>query len=179
MADLKRLRDRIVKENYITEEVGIPTLDDILSELAKPGRDPREKFEEFSFKEGIENMEDLVPGMKLPGIVTNITAFGVFVDIGVHQDGLVHISQLADRFVKDPKEVVKIREKVTVTVVNVDHERKRISLSMKNGDLSGKGDDKPKKNNQRPPMQKDKRPFKKKPPEKFFNNPFSEALKKK
>ena len=174
----KSLRDRIVKENYITAEVGIPTLDDILSELAKPGRDPREKFEEFSFKEGIENMEDLVPGMKLPGIVTNITAFGVFVDIGVHQDGLVHISQLADRFVKDPKEVVRIREKVTVTVINVDHERKRISLSMKNGDLSVKGDVKPGKSSQRPPGQKEKKPFKKKPREKFFNNPFSEALRK-
>jgi uncharacterized protein len=174
----KELRDKIVKENYVTEEVGIPTLDDIMSELIKPGRDPRDKFESFSFKEGVEKMEDLEPGMKLPGIVTNITAFGAFVDVGVHQDGLVHISNLADRFVKDPKEIVKMHQKVSVTVLEVDPERKRISLSMKDGGSPGSSDAKPRKNNQRPPRHKGKRPSKKKPPEKFFNNPFSEALRK-
>jgi len=102
-----------------------------LSELAKPGRDPREKFEVFQFADGVQKMEDVKPGMKLPGIVTNVTAFGAFVDIGVHQDGLVHISQLADRFVKDPSEVVKVSQKVMVTVVEVDLPRKRIALSMK------------------------------------------------
>jgi uncharacterized protein len=106
-------------------------LNDILGELAKPGRDPRQKFEVFSFQSGIEKMEDLKPGMKLPGIVTNVTAFGAFVDIGVHQDGLVHVSQLSDRFVSNPAEVVKVSQKVTVTVTEVDLPRKRIALSMK------------------------------------------------
>jgi uncharacterized protein len=99
--------------------------------LAKPGRDPRQKFEVFSFQSGVEKMEDLKPGMKLPGIVTNVTAFGAFVDIGVHQDGLVHVSQLSDRFIKDPSEVVKVAQRVTVTVTEVDLPRKRIALSMK------------------------------------------------
>jgi len=106
-------------------------LNDIISELSKPGRDPRDKFEVFSFEEGINTMEDLKVGMKLPGIVTNITNFGAFVDIGVHQDGLVHKSELADKFVKDPTNVVKLHQKVGVTVLNVDILRKRISLSMK------------------------------------------------
>ena len=115
----------------MTETVGLPTLNDILAELAKPGRDPRAEFEAFSFNEGVEKLEDLKPGMKLPGIVTNVTAFGAFVDIGVHQDGLVHVSQLADRFVKDPTEVVKVQQKVSVTVLEVDMPRKRIALSMR------------------------------------------------
>jgi uncharacterized protein len=106
-------------------------LNDIMAELAKPGRDPRQQFEVFSFQSGVEKMDDLKPGMKLPGIVTNVTAFGAFVDIGVHQDGLVHVSQLADRFIKDPAEVVKVHQKVTVTVTEVDLPRKRIALSMK------------------------------------------------
>lgn len=122
---------RIVPERYVTDTVGLPTLTDILAELAKPGRDPRQEFEAFSFKEGVEKIEDLEPGMKLPGIVTNVTAFGAFVDIGVHQDGLVHVSQLADRFVKDPAEVVKVQQKVAVTVLEVDIARKRIALSMR------------------------------------------------
>jgi uncharacterized protein len=109
----------------------MPTLNDILKELAKPGRDPREQFESFAFAKGVQEIDDLRAGMKLPGVVTNITAFGAFVDIGVHQDGLVHISQIADRFVKDPNDVVKVHQKVWVTVLDVDHERKRISLSMK------------------------------------------------
>jgi uncharacterized protein len=125
------LREKIKPEKYVSEKVGLPTLKDILAELAKPGRDPRERFEAFAFKEGVEKPEDLRPGMKLPGIVTNVTAFGAFVDIGVHQDGLVHVSQLADRFVKDPAEVVRVQQRVNVTVVEVDLPRKRIALSMK------------------------------------------------
>ena len=125
------LRQKIQLPKYVTEAVGLPTLNDILGELAKPGRDPRQKFEVFSFQSGIEKMEDLKPGMKLPGIVTNVTAFGAFVDIGVHQDGLVHVSQLSDRFVSNPAEVVKVSQRVTVTVTEVDLPRKRIALSMK------------------------------------------------
>lgn len=125
------LRQKIQLPKYVTETVGLPTLTDILGELAKPGRDPRQQFEVFSFQSGIEKMEDLKPGMKLPGIVTNVTAFGAFVDIGVHQDGLVHVSQLSDKFVKDPAEVVKVSQKVMVTVTEVDLPRKRIALSMK------------------------------------------------
>ncbi|MCP4707638.1 MAG: RNA-binding transcriptional accessory protein [Planctomycetes bacterium] len=128
----KQLRDKIRLQDYVTETVGLPTLSDILAELAKPGRDPREQFTPFQFAEHINKMEDLSEGMKLPGIVTNITAFGAFVDIGVHQDGLVHISQMANRFIKDPGEVVKVHQKIEVTVMEVDITRKRISLSMKN-----------------------------------------------
>lgn len=134
VADLVRdptLRQRIDISKYVTDEVGLPTLKDIVEELAKPGRDPRAQFEVFSFLEGVESMADLQPGMKLPGLVTNVTAFGAFVDIGVHQDGLVHISQLADRFVQDPAEVVKVQQKVQVTVTEVDQARKRIALSMR------------------------------------------------
>ena len=116
---------------YVTEKFGIPTLTDILDELAKPGRDPRETFETFSFTDGIEKIGDLRPGMQLPGIVTNITAFGAFVDIGVHQDGLVHISQMANQFVKNPADVVKVQQQVNVTVLDIDLDRNRISLSMK------------------------------------------------
>ncbi len=125
------LRKQIDINKYVTEKTGLPTLQDIMKELEKPGRDPREKFGDFSFAANVEKMEDLKPGMKLPGIITNVTAFGAFVDIGVHQDGLVHISQLADRFVKDPADVVKVRQKVMVRVLDVDIERKRIALSMK------------------------------------------------
>lgn len=127
----ENLRKRIELEKYVTRSIGMPTLTDILNELSKPGRDPREDFEVFHFPEGVEKIEDVKPGMKLPGIVTNVTAFGAFVDIGVHQDGLVHISQLADRFVKDPNDVVKVHQKVNVTVLDVDLQRKRITLSMK------------------------------------------------
>ena len=124
-------RKKIQLSKYVTESVGLPTLNDIVAELAKPGRDPRQQFEVFSFQSGVEKMEDLKPGMKLPGIVTNVTAFGAFVDIGVHQDGLVHVSQLSDNFVKDPSEVVKVAQRVNVTVVEIDLPRKRIALSMK------------------------------------------------
>jgi uncharacterized protein len=125
------LRGTICLQSYVSDTVGLPTLSDIMQELAKPGRDPRKKFEIFSFAEGIKSIEDLKIGMRLPGIVTNITAFGVFVDIGVHHDGLVHISQLADRYVKDPADIVNLHQQITVTVLDVDIARKRISLSMK------------------------------------------------
>jgi uncharacterized protein len=125
------LRQRIDLRRYVTDRVGLPTLRDILAELAKPGRDPRQAFEAVRFSEAISTLDDLQPGMRLPGIVTNVTAFGAFVDIGVHQDGLVHISQLADRFVRDPNEVVHVHQQVTVTVLSVDRARKRISLSMR------------------------------------------------
>lgn len=124
-------RSRVVLKNYISDEVGLPTLQDILRELEKPGRDPRQKFEVFSFAEGVSAISDLAPGMKLPGIVTNVANFGAFVDIGVHQDGLVHVSQLADYFVSNPTDVVKVGQHVEVAVVEVDEARKRISLSMK------------------------------------------------
>ncbi len=116
---------------YITEEVGKPTLTDILTELAKPGRDPRQQFEAVKFDEGVQSIEQVTPGMVLSGVVTNVTAFGAFVDIGVHQDGLVHISQLANKFVSDPNTVVQVNQQVKVTVLEVDIPRKRISLSMK------------------------------------------------
>jgi uncharacterized protein len=140
VSDLLRdagLRQKIQLPKYVTEAVGLPTLTDILGELAKPGRDPRQKFEVFSFQSGVEKMEDLKPGMKLPGIVTNVTAFGAFVDIGVHQDGLIHVSQLSDRFINDPAEVVKVSQRVTVTVTEIDLPRKRIALSMKAAPLIG------------------------------------------
>jgi uncharacterized protein len=124
-------RAKIRPENYVTTEVGLPTLKDILAELSKPGRDPRQQFEAFSFAEGVEKMEDLQPGLKLPGIVTNVTAFGAFVDIGVHQDGLVHISQMSDDFVKNPADVLKVGQRVQATVMEVDMPRKRIALSLK------------------------------------------------
>lgn len=125
------LRKQIRLSQYVNTEVGMPTLTDIMEELAKPGRDPREQFEAFEFTEGVNSIKDLRVGMMLPGIVTNITNFGAFVDIGVHQDGLVHVSQLADKFVKDPNEVVKVAQKVQVRVTEVDEVRKRIALSMK------------------------------------------------
>ena len=122
---------RIQLARYVTETIGMPTLKDIVKELASPGRDPRKEFQAFSFDNTIHDIKDLVPGMKVPGIVTNVTAFGAFVDIGVHQDGLVHISQLANRFVKDPNEIVTVRQAVIVTILEKDVKRKRISLSMK------------------------------------------------
>nr|WKN36752.1 Tex family protein [Tunicatimonas sp. TK19036] len=130
------LQKQINIKQYTSEEVGLPTLKDILEELEKPGRDPRDSFEIFQFQEGVNTMEDLKTGMKLPGIVTNVTNFGAFVDIGVHQDGLVHISHLADHFVKDPTQVVKVQQQVEVTVMEVDIPRKRIGLSMKKDPFS-------------------------------------------
>ena len=125
------LRKKVTLQNYVSNSIGLPTLTDIMDELAKPGRDPRAEFESFSFDDSVHTMNDLKVGMKLPGIVTNVTNFGAFVDIGVHQDGLVHISELADQFVKDPSEIVKVHQKVHVTVLSIDTDRKRIALSMR------------------------------------------------
>ncbi len=125
------LRDRIDLPRHVTDRVGIPTLEDIISELSRPGRDPRAEFEVFAFAVGVEAVEDLIVGQTLPGIVTNVAAFGAFVDVGVHQDGLVHVSQLADRFVRDPAEVVKVGQRVLVRVLEVDLPRQRIGLSLK------------------------------------------------
>ena len=118
-------------KKYVSDEVGLPTLQDILAELEKPGRDPRDQFEAFAYQEGVNEVSDLKVGMKLPGIVTNITKFGAFVDVGVHQDGLVHVSHLSDQFVSDPSKIVKLQQQVQVTVTEVDINRKRIALSMK------------------------------------------------
>jgi uncharacterized protein len=131
LVEKEELRKQIKLEDYVSEKTGLPTLQDIMAELAKPGRDPRKKFDFFEFDKDVHSVKDLKPGMILPGIITNITAFGAFVDIGVHQDGLVHISQLANQFVKDPNTVVKLNQKVKVKVLDIDVERKRISLSMK------------------------------------------------
>ena len=122
---------QIDPNRYVTDKVGLPTLHDIIEELARPGRDPRQEFEPFSFADGINKMSDLTVGMKLPGIITNVTAFGAFVDVGVHQDGLVHISNLANKYVTNPADEVKVQQQVWVTVLEIDLERKRIGLSMK------------------------------------------------
>lgn len=134
VADLLRdsaKRSKIDAKRYVSAEIGLPTLQDILAELSKPGRDPRQQFEAFSFSEDVNKVEDLKPGMKLPGVVTNVTAFGAFVDVGVHQDGLVHISQISDDFVKDPSSVLKVGQRVRATVMEIDLQRKRIALSLK------------------------------------------------
>ncbi len=127
----RNARSAIKVQNYVSDEIGLTTLKDIIGEIDKPGRDPRAEFSLFSFAEGVNSLDDLVEEMILPGIVTNVTNFGAFVDIGVHQDGLVHISQLANRFVRDPADVVKVRQQVKVRVLEVDKKRKRIGLSMK------------------------------------------------
>lgn len=182
------MRQKIVLTNYVTDKIGLPTLKDIMAELTKPGRDPRQQFENVVFAEGIEKITDLIPGMKLTGVVTNITAFGAFVDIGVHQDGLVHLSEMADRFVKTPADVVKVNQKVEVTVMAVDEQRKRISLSMKKipgenkadektAAPSGPGSIKHKIEPGGPPQKPEKKKVREAP--KPFNNPFAEALKKK
>jgi len=177
-------RQQIRLSDYVTDQVGLPTLKDIMSELAKPGRDPRQQFQNVVFAEGIEKIGDLTPGMKLPGIVTNITAFGAFVDIGVHQDGLVHLSEMADRYVKTPGEVVKVGQKVDVTVLAVDIARSRIGLSMKkspgqknrpaaSNDTAAAVPARPVK---RPEKKADKRPAREVP--RPFNNPFADAFRK-
>jgi len=166
-----RLRKKIDKKRYITQETGLPTLTDIMNELDKPGRDPREDFELFSFAEGIDTLDDLEPGMKLPGLITNVTAFGAFVDIGVHQDGLVHISQMADRFVKDPSDIVKVRQPVRVTVLEVDLARSRISLSLKSSPTDP--EENARRSHGRTKSKKTDRKIKNNGP-KPFNNPFGE-----
>ncbi|MCX5858174.1 MAG: Tex family protein [Deltaproteobacteria bacterium] len=174
-------RKRIELEKYATDKVGLPTLRDIMAELAKPGRDPRQQFENVVFAEGIEKIGDVIPGMKIPGVVTNITAFGAFVDIGVHQDGLVHLSELADGFVKSPKDVVKVNQKVEVTVLAVDLERNRISLSMKK--TPALKTDKPVPSEDSDRKVRDDKPRLKrveirpaKEAQKPFNNPFADAF---
>jgi uncharacterized protein len=132
--DLVGSPDRVKKIDpraYISDQTGLPTLTDILAELRLPGRDPRKSFQSVAFDPSVSDIQDLVPGMMLPGIVTNVTAFGAFVDIGVHRDGLVHISQMADRFIKNPSEVVSVHQAVQVRVLEVDAAKKRITLSLK------------------------------------------------
>jgi uncharacterized protein len=167
-----QLRETTDINRYVTDKVGIPTLKDILKELARPGRDPRQEFENFAFAGDIEKISDLQSGMKLPGVVTNVTAFGAFVDIGVHQDGLVHISELSDKFVKNPAEVVKVQQKVEVSVMEVDLARNRISLSMKKvpGKSPQKAKPTPKSKN---PKNRNGKIRKKNTP---FNNPFADLL---
>ncbi len=185
------LRRKIKPENYVTDTIGLPTLSDILGELAKPGRDPRRQFEVFRFAEGVSKIADLKPGMKLPGIVTNVAAFGAFVDVGVHQDGLVHVSQLADTFVKNPADVMKVQQHVAVTVLGVDLERKRIALSMKRGrepaeskpaekavPVSPERASKPAGPRQRPaPSSASAGKKTPPPPKKGFNNPLADLMK--
>jgi uncharacterized protein len=175
-------RQKIVLTDYVTDKVGLPTLKDIMAELAKPGRDPRRQFENVVFAEGIDKITDLIPGVKLSGVVTNITAFGAFVDIGVHQDGLVHLSEIADRFVKTPGDVVKVGQKVEVTVLSVDVQRKRISLSMKKtpGEKMLQEKTEPTRLPDGERKISGRQPQKKKGREapKPFNNPFADALKK-
>jgi len=171
------LRKQIDIQRYITDMVGLPTLTDIRDELAKPGRDPRRSFEAFAFDENVCEMKDLETGMQLPGVVTNVTKFGAFVDIGVHQDGLVHISQLADRFINDPNEVVKVQQKVRVTVLEVDMNRKRISLSMRSGQkhANDKASPRPPAGPRPPKIKTDKPEKRTRQP---FNNPLADALSK-
>lgn len=142
-----RLAKSIALQQYVTDEVGLPTLQDIIAELIKPGRDPRTTFEQFTFSDKVHGLEDLKEGMQLPGIVTNVTNFGAFVDVGAHHDGLVHVSEIADRFVSDPASVVKAGQKVSVHVLSVDRGRKRVSLSMRAkrapGPTSGQGNKQP------------------------------------
>ena len=182
--DPERLK-AIRPERYVSEEAGMPTIRDILDELAKPGRDPRESFEAFHFADGVNTLEDLKPGMRLPGRVTNITRFGAFVDVGVHQDGLVHISQLADRFVRDPGEAVKIGQTVTVTVLEVDLERRRIALSMRKDPAGAKPGRDTAKNTggkqggpRKPSPERNKGQPGKRAEEPDPNNPFVRAFKK-
>lgn len=177
LMEKEELRQKIDLGRYVTETVGLPTLSDIMEELAKPGRDPRQSFEIFSFDENVSEIKDLEPGMRLPGIVTNITKFGAFVDIGVHQDGLVHISEMADRFIKDPAEVVKVQQKVKVTVLEVDMKRNRIALSLRAGKKRArKENDKKSRSAPRKPRHQNRKPEKRgKQP---FHNPLAEALSK-
>ena len=169
LIDSKELREKIDLEKYVTDKIGLPTLKDIIDELAKPGRDPRSEFEEFKFDSSVSKISDLKEGMVLPGIVTNITAFGAFVDVGVHQDGLVHISEMSDTYIKDTTEVVKVHQKVSVRVLDVDEQRKRISLSMrkKEGQVKNKQKKRSKTNTK----------INKTPKTIPFNNPFAELLK--
>jgi uncharacterized protein len=174
--------ERIEVPKYVGEGVGEPTLRDIVTELKKPGRDPRADFEPPKFREDIEKLEDLTLGMQLEGVVTNVTAFGAFVDVGVHQDGLIHVSQLADRFVKDPAEVVKVGDKIKVRVLEVDLSRKRIALSARSPDAQAarpQGQARPAGAGQgRGPSARAPQPAGKQEQAKFGNNPFAKLLKR-
>jgi uncharacterized protein len=128
----EQTRNSIDLSKYVTDQVGLPTLTDIIKELAQPGRDPREEIEEFHFDESVHTIDDLQIGMVLPGIVTNISAFGAFVDLGIHKDGLVHISEMADRRISNPQEIVKLHQHIRVRVIDIDKNRGRIQLSLKN-----------------------------------------------
>ena len=161
------LADRIELRRYVSEEVGEPTLKDIIAELKKPGRDPRETFEASCFRDDVKTLEDLKPGMELTGIVTNVTAFGAFVDVGVHQDGLVHISELSDRFINDPSEVVQAGDRIKVRVLDVDAQRKRIALSAKSGSRPAAGGAAPK------PADRKGAPARPTPRQGFGSNPFA------
>lgn len=163
---------RIKLSNYVNDDVGELTLTDIVDELKKPGRDPREQFEEVGFREDVMTMKDLKEGMELKGIVTNVTAFGAFVDIGVHQDGLVHISQLSDRFIKDPSEVVQAGDRINVRVLEVDMKRKRISLSAKKKQTAKPQTGKPQSERPQSKPRRDNNPPPK--PKGFSNNPFAD-----
>lgn len=188
LAELVGNADLVAKvpwERYVSNDVGLPTLQDIQRELAKPGRDPRDAFSPPKFRDDVRKLEDLVVGMELEGVVTNVTAFGAFVDVGVHQDGLVHVSQLADRFVKDPHEVVKVGDKVKVKVVEVDLPRKRIALTARSGAVQGPRPGAPSGGRGGPPgrpSERDRgpqRPATKAPEQpKFANNPFASAFGK-
>jgi len=170
-------RKKIDLTRYINDEIGLPTLRDILAELDKPGRDPRKDFETVAFAGHVNQVTDLRPGMILPGVVTNVTAFGAFVDIGVHQDGLVHISEMADAFVKDPTDVVSVQQRVSVTVLAVDLERNRIALSMKTAPAREKVSPEDKK--PRRPKGENRQPAAEKKQNRPFHNPFAEALGRK
>ena len=166
-----QVQQQIDLQRYVSPKTGLPTLNDILQELAKPGRDPRRTFETVNFASDVAHISDLKAGMTLPGVVTNVTAFGAFVDVGVHQDGLVHVSQMADRFIKNPADVVKVQQKVQVRVLAVDLERNRISLSMRSPS------DESKPVTKRKPKSKTTR--QRKPPgKKPFHNPFADVLNK-
>ncbi|MGB8336461.1 MAG: Tex family protein [Desulfobacterales bacterium] len=170
-------RKKIDLTRYVDDKIGLPTLRDILAELDKPGRDPRKDFETVAFAGHVNQITDLRPGMILPGVVTNVTAFGAFVDIGVHQDGLVHISEMADAFVKNPTDVVSVQQRVKVTVLEVDLERNRIALSMKTAPMGVKVSSENKK--PRRPKHENRQPAAEKKPNRPFNNPFAEALGRK
>jgi uncharacterized protein len=164
----------IERARYLGEDVGAFTLDDVFAELQKPGRDPRATFEAAKFRDDVRTLEDLKPGMELEGVVTNVTAFGAFVDVGVHQDGLVHVSRLADRFVKDPSEVVTVGQMIRVRVLEVDLARRRIALSARKNDAVGPRQ--PHQQEQNAGPQANASPQKKpapSPPSKFSNNPFA------
>ena len=173
---------KLVKQAHeLEKELGAFTFADVIAELEKPGRDPRENFAPFSYRQDIHTLDDLLPGMVCPGIVTNVTNFGAFVDIGVHQDGLVHISQLADRFVKDPRDVVNAGDRVSVRVIEVKLDKQQIALSMKSGAEVVRGqsekDSSPRDDNRgnRPPGPR--APMPPPQPKKPFNNPFAGLAK--